>query len=165
MSLIAVAGTLLGSFSTYWFQQRVARRAEATARQERLRQDRLAACSAFAAAVTDLRRAVIAVWFRERRRDRVFADKDRTPGDKDRALDDYRAAYAESDRLGAVALGAKFRMLLLLADPGLRELADVAFRQIDDLRSAVDKAEVGELDVKFESHMSAFVSTAAQLLE
>lgn len=95
----------------------------------------------------------------------MFADKDRTPGDKDRALDDYRAAYAESDRLGAVALGAKFRMLLLLADPGLRELADVALRQIDDLRSAVDKAEVGELDVKFESHMSAFVSTAAQLLE
>ena len=62
-SLIAVAGTLLGASSTYWFQQRAAQRAEITARQERLRQDQLAACSAFAAAVTDLRRALIAVWF------------------------------------------------------------------------------------------------------
>jgi hypothetical protein len=85
---------------------------------------------------------VIAVWFRERRRDRVFADKHRTSSDRERALADYRAAYAESDRLGAVALGAKFRMLRLLDDPGLRELADAAFRQIDDLRAAADKAEV-----------------------
>ncbi len=116
-SLIAVAGTLLGSFSTYWFQQRVTQRAEAAARQERLRQDRLSACSEFAAAVTDLRRAVIAVWFREHLRHRTAADKDQ-------AVDDYRRAYAESDRLGAVAEGAKFRMLLVLDDPGLREPAD-----------------------------------------
>jgi hypothetical protein len=151
-------------FSTYQFQQRTAQRAEATARQERLRQDRLTACSGFAAAVTDLRRAVIAVWFRERWKDRTFADQDSAPGDKDSALADYRAAYAEADRLGAVALGAKFRMPLLLDDPGLRELADVAFGQIDDLRSATDKAEVEALDVKFESHMSTFVATSAQLL-
>ena len=156
-SLIAVAGTLLGSFTTYSFQQRVAQRSEATARQERLRQDRLAACSEFAAAITDLRRAVIAVWFRERRRDRAVADKDQ-------AVSDYRRAYAESDRLGAVAEGAKFRMLLVLDDPGLRELADSAFREIDALHSAVDKADVEALDVRFEAHMAAFVTTAAQLL-
>src|SRR5262252_404113 len=106
-SLIAVGGTLLGSFSTYWFQQRVAQRAQATARQEQLRQGRLAACSEFAAAITDLRRSVVAVWFRERRRDRAVADKDK-------AVADYRSAYAEADRLGAAAQGAKFRMLLVL---------------------------------------------------
>ena len=105
-----------------------------------------------------------AVWFREIRRNRVFADKDRTPDDRDRALSDYRAAYTESDRLGAIALGAMFRMLLLLDDPGLREQADVAFKQIDDLRSAADKAEVKALDAKFETHMSSFVTTAAHLL-
>lgn len=62
-SLIAVAGTLLGASSTYWFQQRAAQRAEATARQERLRQDQLAACSEFAAAVDALEAAgVESLW-------------------------------------------------------------------------------------------------------
>ena len=100
---------------------------------------------------------MIAVWFGERRRHRTAADKDQ-------AVDDYRRAYAESDRLGAVAEGAKFRMLLVLDDPGLRELADGAFRQIGALHSVADKADVEALDVKFEAHMSAFVTTAAQLL-
>jgi hypothetical protein len=31
---------------------------------------------------------------------------------KDQAISDYRNAYADSDRLGAVAQGSKFRMLL-----------------------------------------------------
>ncbi len=66
--------------------------------------------------------------------------------------------------LGAVALGAKFRMLLLLDYLDLRELADDAFRQVDAILSAADKAEVEALDAKFESHMSVFVATAANLL-
>ena len=48
---IAVAGTLLGSAVTYLFQQRVAQRAEAFSQSERLRQERLAAYSAFAEAI------------------------------------------------------------------------------------------------------------------
>lgn len=156
-SLVAVVGTLLGSSSTYWFQQRVAQRVEATARQERLRAERLVACSEFAAAVTDLRRGVVAVWFRRGRKDRVRADKDQ-------AVADYYAAQAEADRLGAVALGAKFRMLLVFDDPGLRELADDAFRQVDAIESAADKAEVEALDARFEAHMSMFMATAAKLL-
>ncbi|WP_440107621.1 hypothetical protein [Streptosporangium sp. H16] len=60
-SLIAVLGTLLGSFSTYLFQQRTAIRAEAVAREERLRQEHLAAYSEFASAVTELKRAVVGV--------------------------------------------------------------------------------------------------------
>jgi membrane protein YqaA with SNARE-associated domain len=159
-SLIAVAGTLLGSSSTYWFQQKVAQRAEAASRQERLRAHRLVACSEFAAAVTDLRRGVIAVWFRKGRKDR----QDRTGADKDHAVADYYAAQAEADRLGAVALSAKFRLFLLLDDPALRELADDAFRQIDVLLSAADKAEVEMLDARFDAHMAAFVATAANLL-
>jgi membrane protein YqaA with SNARE-associated domain len=39
VSLIAIAGTLLGSLTTYLFQRRTALHAEATARVERLRQD------------------------------------------------------------------------------------------------------------------------------
>jgi hypothetical protein len=156
-SLIAVAGTLLGSFSTYWFQQQVAQRAEVTARQERLREDRLVACSEFAAAVTDLRRGELAVWFRSGRKDRAAADKDR-------AMADYYAAQAEADRLGAVALSAKFRLLLLLDNRGLHELADDAFKQISLLLSAGDKADLEVLDARFEAHMATFVTTAASLL-
>ena len=64
VSLVAVAGTLLGSLSTYLFQRRIAMHAEAVARNERLRQDRLAACGTFAAAITDVKRAVITAWSR-----------------------------------------------------------------------------------------------------
>ncbi len=155
-SLIAVAGTLLGSFSTFQFQQKVAQRTEVTARHERLRQDRLAACTEFAAAISDLRRAVIAVWFRSRRA--------RAAADDNQAVADYYSAHADADRLGAVAHSAKFRMLLLIDDRGLRELADGAFEEIDVIMPAADKAAVEVLDVKFEAHMSAFMAAAAQLL-
>lgn len=63
-SLIAVAGTLLGSLLTYLFQRRTALRTEAAARSERLRQDQLAACAGFAGAITELKRAVMASWFK-----------------------------------------------------------------------------------------------------
>jgi len=155
-SLIAVAGTLLGSFSTYWFQQKAARRSEAGARQERLRQDRLTACSEFAAAVSGLRSSVIAVWFRKNRKGRQPAD--------DEAVADYYTAYAEADRLGAVAETAKFRMLLVIDDPELSGLADAALRQVGAVMPARDKAEVEKLDAEFEAHMAVFVATAARLL-
>src|SRR5690242_21844969 len=59
VSLIAVAGTLLGSLSTYLFQRRTALHTERVTREERLRQDRLAACGTFAAVITEVKRAVI----------------------------------------------------------------------------------------------------------
>ena len=151
-----MAGTLLGSASTYWFQQKAARRSEIVAWQERLRQDRLTACSEFAAAVSDLRRSVIAVWFRKNRKDRQSAS--------DEAADEYHIAFAEADRLGAVAESAKFRMLLVIDDPTLRELADTAFRYVNAVLPAVDKAEVENLDAEFAAHMDVFVATAARLL-
>jgi hypothetical protein len=151
-SLIAVAGTLLGSASTYWFQQKAARRSETVARQERVRQDQLAACSEFAATISDLRRSVIEVRFRKNRKDRQAAS------------DEYHIAYAEADRLGAVAESAKFRMLFVIDDPTLRELADAAFRHVGAVLPARDKAEVEKLDAGFAAHMDVFVATAARLL-
>jgi hypothetical protein len=86
-SLIAVGGILLGGFSTYWFQLRAAKQTGVTARQERLRQDQLVACSEFAAAVTDLRRALIAVWFRQGRKNRAVADRAQAVDAIDSAVD------------------------------------------------------------------------------
>jgi membrane protein YqaA with SNARE-associated domain len=76
VSLIAVAGTLLGSLTTYLFQRQTARHTEATARAERLRQDRRVACGDFIAAVTEVKRAVITAWFRR--------DTETTPGARPR---------------------------------------------------------------------------------
>jgi hypothetical protein len=64
-SVTAVVGTLLGSTSTYVFQQLTASRAEDFARAERLRQERVTAYSVFAGTITDLLRGVIAIWFRQ----------------------------------------------------------------------------------------------------
>jgi hypothetical protein len=52
-SIIAVAGTLLGSTTTYVFQRLTAGHAEEFARNEQLRQERLAAYSAYAGAEAD----------------------------------------------------------------------------------------------------------------
>jgi hypothetical protein len=52
--LIAIAATLLGSFTTYLFQARTAERAQSFERDERLRYEQVNACSAFAAAMTEL---------------------------------------------------------------------------------------------------------------
>lgn len=58
-SVIAVLGTLAGTATGYVFQRRISERNEITAREERLRQERLVACSAFAGAVMDLRRTTV----------------------------------------------------------------------------------------------------------
>jgi hypothetical protein len=146
-SLIAVAGTLLGSLSTYLFQRRTALHAEAVARTERLRQDRLAACGSYAAAVTEVKRAVITAWFRRDVRD-----------------DEWREAMTEADRLGAAAEGAYVRMLLLTDDADLRRLADAVFAQIAVLRAAADKAELEGHEAEFAAANEAFIGAARRTI-
>jgi hypothetical protein len=146
-SLIAVFGTLLGSLSTYLFQQRTAAEAredrlrhEAEARQERLRQERAAACSEFAAAVNKLKTGVVAAWLR--RED----------------PDEYPTALAEADRLGSLAEVARFRLLLVSgqAEP----LADTASEYMGTLRSASDLPALKATEAEFEAAVSAFVMNA-----
>lgn len=147
VSLIAVAGTLLGSFSTYLFQRRTALHAEAVARNERARQDRLAACGAFAAAITEVKRAVITAWFR-----------------RDVQDDEWRSAMTEADRLGAAAEGALVRMLLLTDDADVRRLADVVSAQIAVLRALADKAELEGHEVEFGAAREAFIGATRRII-
>ncbi|MEV8631820.1 hypothetical protein AB0395_09200 [Streptosporangium sp. NPDC051023] len=143
-SLIAVLGTLLGSLSTYLFQQRTAARAERVAREERLRQERLTAYSEFAAAVSELKRAVVTAWLRR----------------SDQA--GLAQALAEADRLGALAEAARFRLLLVSGQP--EPLADAAFAHMDALRDATDRAELKTREAEFEAAVAAFVTAAAKSL-
>jgi len=127
-SVIAVAGTLLGSIVTYVFQRVNAGRAERFAREERLRQERIATYSGFAGAITELRRGVISLWF-VRQRD-------------DAPRPELYAARTEADRLGAAADHARFRVQLLAEDPDLVALADAAFEPIGAIHHAADRAEL-----------------------
>ena len=86
-----------GSFTTYLFQSRTAERAQSFERDERLRYEQVNACSAFASAMTELKRGLIALWFYHQR---------------DAAGTDCAAARIECDRLGASAEAARFRVQL-----------------------------------------------------
>jgi hypothetical protein len=143
VSLIAVAGTLLGSLSTYLFQRRTAIHTERVAREERLRQDRLAACGTFAAAITEVKRAVITAWFRREERD-----------------DEWRAAMTEADRMGAAAEAAHLRLSLLTDDADLHRSAEAVSAQIAVLRAATNKAELEDRETALVTAREAFIAAA-----
>ena len=146
-SVIAVGGTLTGSSLTYLFGRLTARRTERVARDERLRQERIAAFAAFAGALTDLRQAVITLWF--------------TPA-RDRGGPDAHAAHTEADRRGAAADHARFAVQLLTEDAELLRLADAAFDPIAAIREAGDLTEVKAHEDHAQQVLTAFVLAAGR---
>lgn len=144
-SLIAVVGTLAGSGLTYLFGRLTARRTERVARHERLRQERISAYVTFVGALTDLRQALISLWFLKR-------------GEPDAA--DARAAHTEADKRGAAAHLARFSIQLLTDDAELLGLAERVFGPVDGLVDAKDLSELKALEVKSEEMLAAFVKVA-----
>ncbi|RSN29352.1 hypothetical protein DL990_24370 [Amycolatopsis sp. WAC 01416] len=145
-SLIAVAGTLLGSTSTFLFQRLNTARADRFTREERLRQDRTEACADFAGAITGLRRGAVSLWLLRQRA---------TATDED-----VRAAFTESDVLGAAADHARFRVALLTGDPELVALADVAFEHCAAIREAADPAGLAGHEERCQRALDAFIDAA-----
>lgn len=142
--VIGVTATLLGSFSTYLFQSRTAERAEVFARHERLRQEQLIACSAYAASLTDLKRGLITLWFQRKQEDEPA----------------WKEARIEADQLGASAEAARFRVRLVSADSHLMMLADAAFAALGAIRTASDRTEVVDVEKQFEGAVKEFVVAA-----
>ncbi|MFJ8966455.1 hypothetical protein ACIRG5_44385 [Lentzea sp. NPDC102401] len=140
-------GTLAGSGLTYLFGRLTARRAERVARHERLRQERINAYVTFVGALTDLRQALISLWFLER-------------DEPDAA--DARAARTEADKRGAAAHHARFSVQLLTEDAELLRLADVVFGPVDDLVNAKDRSELKALEEKSEEMLAAFIKVAGR---
>ncbi|MEW2418606.1 hypothetical protein AB0953_33665 [Streptomyces sp. NPDC046866] len=149
-SAVAVGGTLIGSWSTYVFQRRTAERAEAVNREERLRQERLAAFSTYAAAVTELKRGLITLWFRRRRALRDQGTRE-----------ELQAAQLDSDRLGAAAEAAGFRLRLVADDPGLRPLMTAITTHLGAISHAPDRQAVIAIEARFEEAVTAFIDAAA----
>jgi hypothetical protein len=144
--LIGVAATLLGSFTTYLFQSRTAERAQSFQRGERLRYEQVNACSAFASAMTELKRGLITLWFCHQR---------------DAAGADYLAARIECDRLGASAEAARFRVQLVSGDPGLEMLAKAAFAAAGALSGSPDRDELRQRENRFEAAVTMFIHAAS----
>jgi hypothetical protein len=144
--LIGIAATLLGSFTTYFFQGRTAERAQSFERDERLRYEQVNACSAFASAMTELKRGLITLWFYHRR---------------DAAGVDYLAARIECDRLGASAEAARFRVQLVSGAPEVMMLADVAFTAAGALSGSADRDELRDREDRFEAAVTMFIHAAS----
>jgi hypothetical protein len=145
-SLIAVAGTLLGSIITFTFQRRSSAQAEISARSLQLRQERLATYSAYAGAVTALKQGTVALWFR-------------LQGDGDSP--EMRQAFTECDRLGAATENAQFRVRLLAEDDMLVALAASASDAVGPIRRAVTRTELAEREQELQDALNAFIAAAA----
>ncbi|WP_374778105.1 hypothetical protein OG756_40080 [Streptomyces sp. NBC_01310] len=147
-SLIAVAGTLLGSVFTFAFQRRTSAQAEAFARAQHLRQERLTAYSAYAGAVTALKQATVLLWMRRQE-------------DPDSSEAETRQAFTECDRLGAATENARFRVQLLAEDRSLVALAASAFAAVGPIRSAPTRTALAACEQDLENALDAFIGAAA----
>jgi hypothetical protein len=145
--LIAVVGTLAGSSFTYLFGRRTAQRAERVARDERLRQDRIAAYAAFVGAMTELRQALISLWFLRREQSDASEARD---------------AHTEADRRGAAAHHARFSVQLLTDDAEILQLADAVFGPVDALIDVEDRSELKALEDRSEEILAAFIQAAGR---
>lgn len=146
-SVIAVLGTLAGATAGYLFQQRIADRSEATARDERLRQERLVACSAFAGAVMDLRRAQYDRWYRRHEHPQQADPED---------------ARAESYRLRSVAWSAFYRFRLTTANAELTNLGWSAVEEAAHVAKGADENDLRERGERARALLEDFVTAAAQ---
>jgi hypothetical protein len=155
--LIGVAGTLLGSFTTYVFQSRTAKHNREFQREREDRQEQVNSCSAFAGALAELKQRLIALWVQHQRDPRGA---------------DAQKMATECDRAGASAETARFRVQLVSGAPDLMTLADRAFDALEPIRSAAfgeegsvrGLAELREHETSFETAVREFIQAAiAQL--
>lgn len=145
--VVAVVGTLLGSIVTHWLQRRTTDQMEIRSRDSNLRQERIEAYGAFAAAATTYRQARITRWYRRQ-------DDPEGPT--------YREARAESDRAQGTALHALFRAQIIAGDNDVTACAKSALETIDDMRPALPRPEF-DAKVKQSDHLLAqFVAHASR---
>lgn len=145
-ALIAVVGTLLGVFATHWFQSRTTERTAVLARDEQLRQERIASYSAFAGALVDYRHSQNDRWFRAVE----------VPGSDEAET----ARYASYGRRRA-ASQALFRVQLVCDDPKTRQLAEAAFEMTNCIHEATDEDDRANRGAQAKEAISLFIAAAA----
>ncbi|MEU9864131.1 hypothetical protein AB0D99_24975 [Streptomyces sp. NPDC047971] len=145
-ALIAVVGTLLGVVATHWFQGRAAERTAVLARDEQLRQERIAAYSAFAGAVVDYRRSQNDRWFR--------------------AAQDPSSEEAEESRYASyhqrtATRQALFRVQLVCDDAATRQLAESAFDMTNCMHEANGEEDRARRSQRAKETLDEFIAAAA----
>lgn len=131
--IVGVAGVLLGAALTHRLQRTSAREERAWRDGQTARSELLEVSAGYAAAVSRVKRAVVAV---------------RLSGkDSGRAAE----ALAEADRLGAEAEAARFRLEMVVDDAQVLAAADEAFAAAGALRSTPDHGALVEGERAFES--------------
>jgi hypothetical protein len=150
-SVIAVLGTLGGATASYLFQGKISERNESKTRDERLRQERLAAYSSFAAAVMDLRGI------------RYDSGYSRMTAEDDKF--DPSSIRAESTRLRSVAWTAFYRFKLTSPDQQLTDLATRAVEEALDVADGSDKVDLKTRSERARARIDDFISAAAAHLE
>lgn len=148
-SLIAVAGTLLGSALTSLFQVRQSRRAEIREMLQRLRQERLSAYTEFVAAATDYHRSALNHWYR------------RQEGQESQ---DFLDARAEADRLQAVTDRAITQIRLLSGDDSLMAAAQRVRSSAEEIRKAESRGERDTQGDHFQAALDQFINHASKQL-
>ncbi|WP_438302320.1 hypothetical protein ACSHXN_46660 (plasmid) [Streptomyces sp. HUAS TT11] len=139
-SVVAVVGTLLGAVATYPFQR-------LAAKQQRLRDERIAAYTAFAAAVEDFRHGQAERFFRKQENPEREA---------------YRVAYHEGHRLRTAARQAFYRVKLVTEDHALVARAGAALNQTRDISGAESEVERRRLNDAAGEAIEVFVDYASK---
>jgi hypothetical protein len=73
---------------------------------------------------------------------------------------DFRTAYTEADRLGALAHHARLRAHLVAGDKRIMASADAAFGLVDALPHARDREELARQEQKILGALNEFISVA-----
>jgi hypothetical protein len=149
-SIIAVFGTLGGVTASHVVQGKIGERNESIARDERLRQERLAAYNSFAGAVMDLRRAQYDRWHRRR---------------SEEYQRDPEGVRAKSSRLRSTAWSAFYRFKLTSNDEELTSLAKQAVEAAAHVYDARNSADLQKRSERARACIDDFITSAACYLE
>ena len=145
-AIIAVAGTLLGSTLTYFFQLRTSRQYELSAFQRELRAQRMSAYGAYSTALTEFRRGQLD-WYNRRKED----------PDSEMTL----TARVESYRLRGIALAALSQVQLVAGDPALVVTANRAYELTRPVHYAQDPADLDERSDRAREAVDSFIALAS----
>ncbi|MFE0174228.1 hypothetical protein ACFWZ2_18080 [Streptomyces sp. NPDC059002] len=143
-SVIAVLGTLLGAGVTHSFQRRAIERTEEFTRGEKLRQERIDAYCAYAAALVNYRRVIVDRWFRR----------------EENRIDESEEARFQSYELRSEAQEALFRVQLLTTDDALVQQAREALDHVADVHKALDRDEFTQRREVSRDAINSFVTAA-----
>ncbi|NUT45359.1 MAG: hypothetical protein HOV86_35750 [Thermoactinospora sp.] len=144
--LIAIAGTLLGSFVTHLFQSRSVARAEKFTISARLREERMTVYSGFAGTILELRSA------QYNRAFRAFEGEDSA---------EHAEARATSHRLRVVAWQALYRVRLIADRPEVKELAEKAMALVGDMHDAKDQPALVKRGDDVRAAVEEFIAMAS----